>query len=219
MVLDKYLLRCATCQGSAGFLPPAGDGGRSQKGAPEPLWAPPPWKCPSPAPCSDWLRILGFGSRHPVLTPGPWGCLGQAAAAAGKRIPALWGSRGAGHWGASTRPGFGKLLASVACWWGWMRTQSRAEPRAGPHTPTHPGESCSGGSAPQTRPPIHLPPGKLKTWLCCLPRATLLPAKGLSRCGWRCLRPQACPGHGENRNFASRLSHAAPPPRHCPGTL
>lgn len=141
VVLDKYLLHCAVCRGSAGFLPPAGDGGWSQKGALKPRWAPPPSKRPSSVLCSSQLFILGFGLRCPALTLGLWGCPGWAALAVatrgvlGRGSPGLQGSRDAEHPGVSAHPGFGNLLASTAHWWGWAWTWSRAEPRAGPHMP------------------------------------------------------------------------------------
>lgn len=141
VVLDKYLLHCAVCRGSAGFLPPAGDGGWSQKGALKPRWAPPPLKRPSSVLPSSQLFILGFGLRCPALTLGLWGCPGRAAVAVatrgvlGRGSLGLQGSRDAEHPGVSAHPGFGKLLASAAHWWGWAWTRSRAEPRAGPHVP------------------------------------------------------------------------------------
>lgn len=99
MVLDKYLLHCAACRGSVGFPPPAGDGGQSQKGAPNPCWAPPPSKCPSPALCSSWFHILGFGWRRPAVTPDAWGCPGQATVASGHTGHVL----GRGSWGCRAR--------------------------------------------------------------------------------------------------------------------
>lgn len=90
-----------------------------------------------------------------------------------------------------------------------MQTRGKAKCRVGPHTSMCPGEGCWGEYDPQTHLPLCMPPACQDL---ALPCATLLPVKGPGHCGLRCLRSLACPDNKKNRNFTSRLSHAAPHP-------
>lgn len=122
--------------------------------------------------------------------------------------------------GVKTCSGFGKLLASVACWWDWM--QSRAQ---GWTSHTHvPWEELVGGICPPNPLWAAHPLPSWGTQALALPLATCHPAI--------CERAQPLQAEvseatglsgqwtmGKNRNFASGLSHGARPPRRCAGAL